>query len=75
MQLPNPGRAKRVQFLLDRDGRYVVRSGAFADMPLEVGMGKACDWETLGESAGQVGKVDFGRVESVGFNLPRCRWS
>ena len=33
-------------------------------------MGKACDREALAEGVGQVGKVDFGRVEGVVLDCP-----
>ncbi|HEV8060090.1 MAG TPA: hypothetical protein VGP68_09465 [Gemmataceae bacterium] len=62
--------AGRVQFLLDRDRRYVFRGGALGDMPLKIGMDKARDRETLAKSAGQVGKVDFGGVKSVILDRP-----
>jgi hypothetical protein len=67
---PVPRRAERVQFLLYRDGRYAVRGGAPGNMPLEVGMGKACDQETLSEGGGKVGQVDFRGVQGVFLYRP-----
>ena len=44
--------------------------GAPGDMPLQVGMGEACDREAFAEGACQVAEVDFRRIQGVVFHRP-----